>query len=48
MISLALIAAVAFYGVTPWVLILLTVTWIPDIVVWTVLIGVIGHILGGD
>ena len=31
-LSLSLIAVTAFYGVSPWVLILLLITWIPDVV----------------
>lgn len=37
-ISLALIAAVAFFEVPVWALVFLLITWIPDVV----LIGVLG------
>ena len=33
LISITLILAVAVYNVTPWVLIMLLITWVPDITI---------------
>ena len=40
-ISIALIVAVAIFHVSPWALLLLLITWIPDIVLGVILLGIV-------